>query len=131
MILIIGYTIGVLVRKQTLIEGEKMTDLNKNDQKPNKEDMQNWKSRFQELLGVCQEEIKKTTKIGKKMLNATTANTKLNATYEEIGRLAVKQMESNLLTWENSTVKELVQKVKDLEKELNEFEKDVQDIKNS
>jgi hypothetical protein len=94
-------------------------------------DIQNWKIKFQELLVVCQEEIKKTTLIGKKMLNATTANSKLNELYEEIGRLAVKQMSSNLLEWNNSAANELVEKVKKLEDELNEFEKDVQDIKNS
>lgn len=131
MILIIGYNIGVFNLKQTFLEAVKMTDMNKNENDKNREDYHSWKSRFQELLGVCQEEIKKTTKIGKKMLNATTATSKLNETYEELGRLAVKHMDSNMLNWENSQVTDLVAKIKCLEQELSKFEKDVQEIKKS
>lgn len=102
-----------------------MTEMNNNK----REDIQKWKVKFQEILGVCQEEIKKTTAIGKKMLNATTANSKLHETYEELGRLTARSIENNLLTWENSQVDKLIEKIKLLEAELENFEKDVRDIK--
>ena len=30
-----------------------------------------WKNRVQEMLNICQEELKKTTEIGKKMISAS------------------------------------------------------------
>ncbi|MGK0367630.1 MAG: hypothetical protein ACI9QD_000768 [Thermoproteota archaeon] len=95
----------------------------------NKNETQNWTEKFQDLLGVCQEEIKKTTAIGKKMLDATTSNSKLHNEYEELGRLCLRQIEEGFLVWENEDSKEIIESIKSLELELNSIENDVKEIK--
>ncbi len=89
----------------------------------------NWKAKFQELLGVCQEEIKKTTAIGIKMLNATSSNSRLHECYEELGRMLVKAIDEGELTWESAKVKDLCQEIKQLELTLDQYEKEVEKIK--
>lgn len=103
-----------------------MADIHNDDKK---HDQTNWKLKFQELLGVCQEEIKKTTSIGIKMLNATTSNSKLHETYEELGRLAKAEVEANNLNWENTRATELMNLINELETQLSQFEDEVQNIK--
>ena len=88
-----------------------------------------WKSRVQEIFQICQDELKRTTEIGKKMLMATKTNSILHDAYEEIGHLAVSDIKNNKLKWENERVKELMLKIKTSEEDLKEIEKEVNKIK--
>jgi hypothetical protein len=58
-----------------------------------------WQSKFQEILQTCQDEVKRTTEIGKKMLSASKTNTSLHEAYEELGHLAASSIESGELKW--------------------------------
>lgn len=88
-----------------------------------------WKTKFQEIVTVCQEELKRTTEIGKKMLNATKANSQLHETYEQLGQLLMKAIESNELKWDNPKANELLERIKVLEHEMEEIELEVNKIK--
>jgi outer membrane murein-binding lipoprotein Lpp len=88
-----------------------------------------WKSRFNEMLNVCQQELKKTTQIGSKMLSAGQSNSKLCAHYEELGRLVQKSLDNGDLKWENEKAQELISHIQKLEKDIAELENDVQNIK--
>ncbi len=89
-----------------------------------------WKSKFQEIFNVCQEELKKTTDIGKKMLMASKSNSKLHEAYEKLGHLAFEAMASGELDWNKEQVTKLVKKIEKYTKELESIEKDVNDLKN-
>ena len=88
-----------------------------------------WQKRFQEIIQTCQDEVKRTTEIGKKMLSASRTNTNLHEAYEELGNLVTQAIESGELKWENSQVAELLQTIKHCEKDLESIEDDVNKIK--
>ena len=77
---------------------------------------QEWKHKVQELFQTAQDEFKRTTEIGKKMLTASKTNSDLHEAYEELGVLAAKDIESGDLEWSNPRVKELLGQIKDCEK---------------
>ena len=94
------------------------------------EDQQSkWKERFQSIVNSCQTEIKRTTSIGKKMLNASRTNTDIHHSYEEIGQLVVQQIKSGSLVWENEQLKLLMKKIEDSEKNLEKIEEELKIIK--
>ncbi|ATH06829.1 hypothetical protein BIY24_02410 [Halobacteriovorax marinus] len=88
-----------------------------------------WKDRFNEIVQVCQEEIKRTTEIGKKMLSASKTNTMLHESYEELGALTFKALEDGTLEFDDPRVKELVNTIRSCEFDLEKIESDVNDIK--
>lgn len=88
-----------------------------------------WQSRFQEILQTCQDEVKRTTEIGKKMLTASRTNTNLHEAYEELGHLVAKSIDNGELKWDNPKVSELLLTIKDCEKDLESIEDDVNKIK--
>ena len=88
-----------------------------------------WKSKFNELLDVCGSEIKKTTEIGKKMLNASQSNAELRETYEELGQILKQYIEAGKLEIEDSDINRLIAKAAKLEGDMEGFESDVQNIK--
>ncbi len=90
-----------------------------------------WKDRFNEIVQVCQDELKKTTEIGKKMLSASKTNTALHESYEELGHITFKAIESGEISFDNERVKELVNSIKSCEFDLEKIESDVNDIKKS
>ncbi|OUR98711.1 hypothetical protein A9Q84_04665 [Halobacteriovorax marinus] len=90
-----------------------------------------WKDRFTEIVQVCQEELKRTTEIGKKMLSASKTNTTLHESYEELGHLAFLALENGDLNWDSPRVKDLINSIKSCESDLEDIEKDVNDIKKS
>lgn len=92
-------------------------------------DATKWLEKFNEVVGLCQSELKKTTLIGKKMLSASLSNTSLKESYEEVGRLTVEAISDGSLNWDNASVNELVAKVKDLKDEMQKLEDEVKDIK--
>jgi hypothetical protein len=88
-----------------------------------------WKEKFSTILNTCQEELKKTTEIGKKMLSASKTNTSLKDTYEELGHLVVKSIRNNELDWSNARVHQLIAKIEECEAKLESIEEDVKNIK--
>lgn len=92
-------------------------------------DASKWLEKFNEVVSLCQNELKKTTVIGKKMLSASISNTTLKETYEEIGRKAFQAIEAKTLNWEDDEIKNLVEKVKELQAEMEQLESEVHDLK--
>lgn len=88
-----------------------------------------WKGRVQRMLQTCQGELKRTTEIGKRMLSASKTNSKLHENYEELGVLLAKAMNSGELTWDNPRVHELLTEIKACEKNLEDIEDEVNNIR--
>jgi hypothetical protein len=88
-----------------------------------------WRSRVQEIFQVCQDEIKRTTEIGKRMLNASKTNSCLHEAYEELGSLAFKALKEGKLEWDNPRVKELMGTIDHCESDLEDIEKEVNKIR--
>lgn len=88
-----------------------------------------WKNKFQGLLNTCQNELKRTKKIGIKMIQASQSNTELKEKYESLGKLTLNSIEENKLEWNNQDVQRIISEIKRLENELEQLENDVQDIK--
>src|SRR5690554_5600493 len=83
---------------------------------------QDWKRRFNELVQSCQNELKRTTQIGMKMLNASQSNAQLREAYEQLGRLAKDFLKESPEQWNSAEAKELAEKIERLEGELEGLE---------
>jgi len=92
-------------------------------------DNQKWKLKVQQVLQNCQEELRKTTEIGKKMLTASKANSNLKSNYEELGMLAEKAMSVGEINWNSTHVQELLLKIREAKENLEHIEDEVQQIK--
>ena len=88
-----------------------------------------WKEKFSDFINVCQDELRKTTEIGKKMLSASKINTELHDVFEALGRYTRDQVRLGKLDWDDDEVKRLLEKIETHEQNLQEFEKHVKDIK--
>lgn len=89
-----------------------------------------WKNKFQDLMQVCQSELKKTAEIGKKMISASQSSAAIEKSYIELGKLVFNSHKDGDLNWDNELSKKLIEKITSLKLELEEIEKEVQDIKN-
>ncbi len=90
---------------------------------------QQWKSKVQEIFHTCQEEIKRTTEIGKKMLSASKTNGNLHEAYEELGQLVAKAIKNDEIKWDNSRVGELIYTIDKCQHDLESIEGEVNKIK--
>ena len=88
-----------------------------------------WREKVQEMLKVCQDEIVKTTEIGKKMLNASKANSELHDTYEKLGEFLVTSIRNNDHQWDHPQVKRLMKKIEECEDNLENIENAVNKIR--
>ena len=88
-----------------------------------------WKNKVQSILHVCQEELKKTTEIGKKMLSASTTNSELHNAYEELGQIVKNKIESKELVVEDPKVHQMIEMINKKEQALEEIEREVRKIK--
>ncbi len=88
-----------------------------------------WKMRVQEIINVCQEELRKTTAIGKRMLTASKTNTCLHEAYKELGHLFFKAMENGEVDWQNAKCQELIKTIRSCQEDLNSIEQEVQRLK--
>ena len=88
-----------------------------------------WKNRFNNIIQVCQDELKRTTEIGKKMLSASKTNSSLHESYEELGHIVAKAIESKELDWDNARAKELIEKINSCKSDLELIEDEVNKIK--
>jgi len=90
---------------------------------------QQWREKMNDMLKVCQDEIVKTTEIGKKMLNASKANSELHETYEKIGEFLVASLRNNEHTWDHPQVERYLKKIEECEENLENIEEAVNKIK--
>lgn len=80
------------------------------------------------FLSFHQEAIKAGV-IGKKLLTASRTNAHLKDTYEELGRLLEKGIESGEVDWDSKKVRALLHTAKACKKDLEHIEKQVYKIK--
>lgn len=88
-----------------------------------------WKKRAFGMFQACESELRRTTAIGMKMVQASKASTELHETYEDLGKVLVNAIKTKELDWKNPQVQILMTRIKDLELLLNEMEDEVQLIK--
>lgn len=90
-----------------------------------------WKQKLEGLLNICQDEVKKTTKIGQKMISASQTNTCLKESYEKLGELAFEALESKKISWDDKEAQELITKINECRNNLVELEEEVNKIKSN
>lgn len=87
------------------------------------------KIKLQQLMDKLQEEVKKTAKIGVKMISASKTNTELNKYYEELGEYFYCALKKGDLTCDHSEVKKLMDQIDAKVSELDELHRDMHHIK--
>ena len=90
-----------------------------------------WKNKVHECVGVVQNEIKKTARIGKKMFYASKTNHDLHYAYQELGELTAKALHSGRLKWDDDNVNKLMKTIQSFEENLDHIEEEVNQIKSS
>ena len=90
-----------------------------------------WKDRVQRILKTCQNEIKRTAQIGKRMFYATRTNSDLHDAYQELGLLALQDLKKGKLKWKNTRVEQLIEVIQLFEENLANMENEVEEIKAS
>ena len=88
-----------------------------------------WKKRAFGVFQACEVELRRTTAIGMKMVQASKASSELHETYEELGRHLVKAIKNKELEWKDPYIRILMTRADDLELLLNDMEGDVQQMK--
>jgi hypothetical protein len=89
----------------------------------------NWKANLNRWLFSFHQEAIKAGVIGKKLLTASRTNSHLKDTYEELGRLLEKGVESGEVDWDSAKVRALLHTAKACKKDLEHIEKQVYKIK--
>jgi hypothetical protein len=87
------------------------------------------KSFYQKFILFIKKELDRTTNIGKKMFSASKANTTLNESYENLGRLAFEEMHNKNLSWHNDKAKVLFEQINQCNNDLEKLESDLEKIK--
>jgi hypothetical protein len=93
------------------------------------ENNSNWKAKLNRFFFSFHQEVIKTSVIGKKLLTASRTNAHLKDTYEELGRLLEKGIDSGEVEWDTSKVRALLHTVRACKKDLEEIENQVHRIK--
>lgn len=106
---------------------DKNTKNNQSNQ--NNTDSADWKGKINDLVNTCQSELKKTTKIGMKMISASQSNTQLHEGYESLGKWLFQEVEAGSISIDNEDILKVISKIKELEVQLKDYEQEVQDIK--
>ena len=87
------------------------------------------KQKLQELMGKAQVEVKKTAKIGMKMLSASKTNNEINKYYEDLGTYIYQQVKKGELRLENPPAQKFIAKIDETIKQLKLLEQDMEEIK--
>lgn len=90
-----------------------------------------WKVKVQDALLHLQDEVKKTTQVGMKMISASKTSSCLNKAYEDLGMLVCKAIDDGSLTWESQKAQDLLKTIEKCKEELHDIEQDVKNIKSS
>ena len=77
----------------------------------------NWSKRFIQVLQHWQEELRKTTKIGKKMILASKTNSDLHDLYEDLGKKVYFSLKEKSLDSEDPIFQDFVKKIDELQKD--------------
>ena len=88
-----------------------------------------WKDKVQSALNNVQDELKRTTDIGVRMFNASKTNGCLKEAYEELGKIVAREMRAERLEFSHRRALELVEQIKECEKNLSSIEEEVNDIR--
>ena len=88
-----------------------------------------WKNVMSEIFNTCQDELKRTTEIGKKMISASRMNSVLNETYQNLGKITVQAIREGKLDWDDPEVEEILKHITQFEKDIEDIEGDVYKIK--
>ena len=89
----------------------------------------NWSKKFMQVLQHAQEELKKTTEIGKKMISASKTSSELHEVYEGLGKFVYKALKEKKLNSEDPELETFVEKIDELHEELGDIESEVNKIK--
>ena len=89
----------------------------------------NWKANLNRWFFGFHKEVIKAGVIGKKLITASHTNAHLKNTYEELGRLLEKGIESGEVDWDSAKVRVLLHTAKACKKDLEHIEKQVYKIK--
>ncbi len=89
----------------------------------------NWKRKINYWFFNIHQEVLKTSLIGKKLLTASRTNSHLKETYEELGRLAEKDIDQKILEWDSPKARAYLHTIKACKHDLAEIEKQVNRIK--
>ncbi len=89
----------------------------------------NWKNKLNHWIFHFHQEVIKTSMIGKKMLTASRTNAHLKETYEELGRLLEKGIETEEVHWDSVKVRALLHTAKACKRDLEDIENQVNKIK--
>jgi hypothetical protein len=89
----------------------------------------NWKRKINYWFFNVHQEILKTSVIGKKLLTASRTNSHLKETYEDLGKLAERDMENGILDWDSPKARAYLQTIKACKKDLADIEQQVHKIK--
>jgi hypothetical protein len=88
-----------------------------------------WRKKALGVLQACESELRRTTAIGMKMIQASKANSDLHDTYEELGRIVAKMIEDGELDCSSMRVRSLITKARELETFLGDMEGQVSELK--
>jgi hypothetical protein len=88
-----------------------------------------WKEKLDVLVNTCQDELKKTAEIGKKMLSASRENSLLSDAYEKLGKYTFEAMKNKDLKWDDEKANQTVTDIVECLEKLENIESDVQNIK--
>ena len=89
----------------------------------------NWSKKVMQVLQHAQEELKKTTEIGKKMISASKTSSELHDAYEVLGKYVYNALKQDTLKLEDPKLGDFVEKIDDLQEELGDIESEVNKIK--
>ena len=89
----------------------------------------NWSKKFMQVLQHAQDELKKTTEIGKKMISASKTSSDLHDAYEALGQYVYKALKDKSLNPEDPELDGFIEKIDDLQEELGDIESEVNKIK--
>lgn len=112
----------VILEERKLHRSKVMNAQNNNKDNP-------WVDKFNELVNTCQNEFKRTTQIGMKMVSASQSNAQLQEEYQKLGKIVAKAIKKGDLKWENEEAAQLIEQIAQLKGQLKGYEKEVQDLK--
>jgi len=85
------------------------------------------KEKVDAFLQLCRDEVQRAAKIGKKMFDASKANSSLRSLYGDLGELVARTPREE---WANHTaISELLTAIKTCQEELDRLNQEVQEIK--
>jgi hypothetical protein len=89
----------------------------------------NWKDTAKRWLHIAGKEVKKTTKLGQKMIQISKLNSEIEEIEKELGKILVKAIKDTTLSWDNQQVGQKISALDDLTNQLQEANIEIEQIK--